>query len=196
MKKILAVAAATATAFLLAGCAASGTPSSVASPSTVTVSAKVTVTDLSRTTRTVTETATATVTAAAVSSQPITPAGMGGGVTTSARYSPPDGYDVFGTGASATSYRFLNNDEFDCSESDDSCWGLSIHTQSGCSLGGSATLTVYVKDGGDAPVGEVSGQWASSAPNEAVAVIIGQVGLRPNPDAALTADLTSIKCSS
>lgn len=196
MKKLLAVAAATASAFLLAGCAATGTPTAAAGPSTVTVSAKVTVTDVSRTTRTVTQTQSHTVTATPTPSQPITPAGMGGGVTTSVQYSPPDGYDVFGTGASATSYRFLDNAEFDCSESDDSCWGVSIHTQSGCSRGGSATLTIYVKDGGDTPVGEVSGQWASSAPNEAVAVTIGQVGLRPNPDAALTADLTSIKCSS
>lgn len=193
MKKLLAIAAAAgASMFVLAGCAASGTPTAAASPTTVTVSAKVTVTDISRTTQTLTATQTETVTVTpdvAVSSpEPITPA---------TPYLPPEGYTVFGVAStSTTSYRFLGNEEFDCAETDDSCWGLSIHTQTGCSRGGSAILTVSVKDSDAGPVGEITGTFAASAPNEAVPVIIGQVGLRPTPETALTARLSSVTCSS
>ena len=197
MKKLLAIAAAAgAAAFLLAGCAASGTPSAAAAPTTVTVTAKVTVTDVSRSTQTVTATRTQTVTVTpdvAVSSPgPSTPAGP-----SAEPYVPPEGYTVFGVAStSTTSYRFLNNDEFECAETDDSCWGLSIHTQTGCSRGGSAILTVSVKDSDAGPIGEVTGTFAESAPNEAVPVVIGQVGLRPTPETALTAQLSSVTCSS
>lgn len=199
MKKLLAIAAATAAAaFVLAGCAASGTPTAAASPTTVTVSAKVTVTDVSRSTQTVTntQTHTVTVTPEVTTTAPITPAGLGGGAAAEP-YLPPEGYTVFGVAStSTTSYRFLNNEEFECAESDDSCWGLSIHTQTGCSRGGSAILAVSVKDSDAGPLGEITGSFAASAPNEAVPIVIGQVGLRPTPETALTARLTSVTCSS
>jgi hypothetical protein len=199
MKKLLAIVAASGAAVLvLAGCAASGTPTAAVAPTTVTVTAKVTVTDVTRTTevRTNTSTQTVTVTPEIVTSEPpIVPGGPGGANTEP--YLPPEGYQIFGiVSTSTTSYRFLNNEEFECSETDDSCWGLSVHTQTGCSDGGSATLTVSIKDSDAAPLGEITGTLAASAPNEAVPVVIGQVGLRPTPETALTARLSSVTCSS
>lgn len=183
MKKIFAAAAA---AIMLAGCGTAGTPTTVALPSTVTVNT--TVTDVSRATRTVAQTHTETVT--------VTPTTVAVPTPTPVAYVPPEGYQLFGTADSTTSYRFLDDAEFECAATDDSCWGLSIHTQNGCSRGGSVILAVSIKDSGAGPVGEITNAWATSGPNEAVSLVVGQVGLAPTPETTLTARLQSITCSS
>ncbi len=164
LKMVLIVASA-ASVTILAACSVAGQPQAApaaAAPETVT------------TTETATETVTrqqpTTVTATVTASTPA--------------FTPPPGYDSWGEGVAA---RWTDHAAFNCADNADSCWGVDLYSDPGCTNG---ILVVLDISSGTNKVGVLDGTSAAVAPAGTGSIVLNQT----NFGADLTAKMADIRC--
>ena len=158
------VAGATVVA-VLAGCSVAGQPqaaTAAAAPETVT------------TTETVTDTVTrqqpTTVTATVTETTP--------------DFVPPAGFDDWGERVAA---RWTDQNAFTCADTADSCWGVDLFSEPGCTNGILVVLDIM---SGENKVGVIDGTSGAVAPATTINLVLNQTGMGSD----LTAKMADVRC--